>query len=97
MTMSVRSSFRAPAPRYVGLAFVCMALRIVGWVVAATGLLLVILSLSRFPMKDLGPVAAGGPIGALYGVGLIVAGLFVVGFGEIYGALRNLARNSFRW
>ena len=96
MTMSLRSH-RAPAPRYVGLAFVCMALRIVGWMLAAAGVLLVILSLSKFPMKDLGPLAAGGPIGALYGVGLIVGGLFVVGFGEIYGALRNLARNSFRW
>jgi hypothetical protein len=96
MTTSVRI-YRSPAPKYVGLAFVCVALRIVGWAVAVAGLLLVILSLAKFPMKDLGPLSAGGPIGALYGVGLIVGGLFVVGFGEIYGALRNLARNSFRW
>lgn len=96
MTLNPRT-VRVPAPRYVGLAFVCVALRIVGWVVAAAGMLLVGLSLSRFPMQDLGPLAKGGPIGALYGVALIVGGLFVVGFGEIYGALRNLARNSFRW
>jgi hypothetical protein len=96
MTLNARL-IRQPAPRYVGLAFVCVALRIVGWVVAAVGLLLVFLSLSKFPMQDLGPLAKGGPIGALYGVAMIVGGLFVVGFGEIYGALRNLARNSFRW
>lgn len=96
MTSYPRSP-RSPAPRYVGLAFVCVCLRIVGWVVAVAGLLLVVLSLSKFPMQDLGPLAKGGPVGALYGVAMIVGGLFVVGFGEIYGALRNLARNSFRW
>ena len=96
MTLNPRVP-RQPAPQYIGLAFVCVALRIVGWSVAAVGAVVVALSLSKFPMQDLGPLAKGGPIGALYGVALIVGGLFVVGFGEIYGALRNLARNSFRW
>lgn len=89
-------------PAYIGLAFVGWLLRIAGWLGVAVGVVVLVVSLvgtaelqreySEKHFQEL-HFSVFGIIPAITGV---VWGLCVIGFGELFLAIRDIARNSFR-
>jgi hypothetical protein len=95
-------------PTYIGLTVVSFVLRLLGWIGVALALIalaLAVLSLagggSTFRSHDDNVAVKGtlqlvsGAQGIISGVAALISAFFMVGFGEVFVALRDIARNSF--
>lgn len=84
-----------PSPEYFGIRLGAGVLMIFGFLSFVFG---VIAAFAAFAAaKSSGGESAFGMAGAIAAVNLIVAGIFLMFCGSLGYAIRDIARNSFRW
>jgi len=96
-TLNTRKKRQIQIPDYSSVKTLALIYRVLGGISAALGIFLIGLAFAGLPESRSLPEAQGVEfVGALVGGGaMILSGLILVGFGELFLCIRDSSRNSF--
>jgi Na+-translocating ferredoxin:NAD+ oxidoreductase RnfE subunit len=85
-------------PRYAGVAFIGGLYQVLGIVCGLGGIAVIVISLfaesDRSRSSAISSVVGVG--GVVSGLGLVLIGFVIIGIGQLFDCVRDMARNSFQ-